>query len=302
MERTGKTLLTMALALAAACGHDTVDETMIGMNTPTAMNEGSASMSDVSAAAWNRLATRQIFFGHQSVGRNILAGMRRVLTDNPQIRLGLVNADDPAAITGPAFIESNIGRNGSPDTKDDAFAALLDRSLGEGYDAVAMYKYCYVDVQAGTDPEELFASYAARVGELHARYPDLAIVHFTLPLRTAQAGIRETLKTLIGRPTQIRLNMKRNRYNELMLERFAGTDPVFDLARIESTRTDGSRAFSSYLGRRVYMLAPELTDDGGHLDEAAQYRVAEELLVFLASLDTSDADVTEVDDIVSLER
>jgi hypothetical protein len=242
------------------------------------------SLRDVSEVEWHALASRRIYFGHQSVGRDIMAGVRRVLQDNRHIPLRVVSADDPQQVEGPAFVEGRIGRNRLPETKSDAFAAVLAGGFGAETNAVAMYKYCYVDVLADTDEEELFRDYVARTDALRAQYPGLTIVHFTLPLHTAPGGILEPLRTMLGMPTQTRLNIKRNRYNELLREHYAGRQPMFDIALIESTRPGGQRAYSRYAGAKVYMLAPEWTRDGGHLTPEAQYRVAEQLLVFLARL------------------
>jgi hypothetical protein len=162
--------------------------------------------------------------------------------------------------------------------------SALANGFGAESGAIAMYKFCYVDVNGDTDPEQLFSEYAAGIEDARDRFPGITFVHFTLPLMTAGEGMGEQIRTRLGRPTQTRLNVIRNRYNDLLRERYAHRDPVFDLALLESTRADGSRASTRYGGREVYMLAPEWTTDGGHLNEDAQYHVAERLLVFLARL------------------
>ncbi len=243
------------------------------------------SLDDISDAQWDALASRRIFFGHQSVGRDIVDGMRRVLDAHPFIALRIVTADHPSLVAGPAFIEARIGRNREPDSKTRAFEAALDAGFGAEPGAIALYKYCYVDVLADTDPDALFAAYARSIDDIRARHPTLTIVHVTMPLQTADDGIVERVKTAAGTATQTRLNHARGRYNALLREHYAGRDPIFDLAAIESTRPDGSRAFTRYRGEAVHMLAPEYTYDGGHLNEAAQDYVAAALLAFLAQLD-----------------
>lgn len=240
------------------------------------------SLSDVDSTAWDGLAERRIFFGHQSVGRNILDGVRRLVDANPQIGLSVVSSTEPAEVHGPALIEGEIGENRYPETKDAAFASALKAGFGDDPGAVAMYKYCYVDMGPQTDPNRLFEEYAAGIERLREEHPGLAFVHFTMPLHQVRTGLIERIATRIGRLTNTALNLKRNRYNELLRQRYGGVDPVFDLALIESTRDDGTRAYSSYKGERVYMLAPEWTEDGGHLTERGQDRAAEQFLVFLA--------------------
>ncbi|HSH45215.1 MAG TPA: hypothetical protein VK966_05140 [Longimicrobiales bacterium] len=290
MIRTMTALLLTGLTLSAGCGSDSTEE------QAQATTMDNTELSEIDAATWKALAQRRIFFGHQSVGRDMMNGMRRVLERHPHIGMAVVGADDPAEVQGPAFIESRIGKNREPGTKKDAFTAVLDGGFGDERGAVAMYKYCYVDMQPHTDPHQLFEDYVGQIETLRERFPGLTIVHFTVPLKTAPTGLKETVKTYLGRSTETALNIKRNRYNQLMRERFAGVDPLFDLALLESTRPDGSRAYSTYRGQKVYMLAPEWTSDGGHLNEEAQVMAAERLLVFLAGLVDVDAGAAELAD------
>lgn len=272
-----------ALAVAACGGAGASSEPEMAMALST------TALTEITDAEWNALASRRIYFGHQSVGRDIMQGVRRVLDENPSIPLRTVQADDPNSVEGPGFIEGQVGQNTQPETKTAGFVSAMENGFADEAGSVAMYKFCYVDVNTGTDPEQLFRDYEAAIDELQRRHPELTVVHFTLPLHLATDGLREQARTLLGRSTQIRLNMIRNRYNELLRERYSGTEPVFDIALLESTRPDGTQAYISYGGRKVYMLAPEWTYDGGHLTDAAQNHVAERLLVFLARMETKES-------------
>lgn len=267
--------LAIALSLSGCGGED--------VSLAPADAQVTRSLADVRPIEWEALAGRRIFFGHQSVGRNIMAGMREVLERNPQIQVRIVQSDDPAAVTGAAFIQANIGRNGDPDSKGDAFRRAMDGGFG-ARGGVAMFKYCYVDVLPGTDVEAMFQDYVKRMEVLQERYPALTMVHVTLPLKRMRTGRREWAKRLLGRSNDMALNAKRNRYNEMLKARYSGIEPIFDLAALESTRADGSRSAVRYQGRTVYTLAAEWTDDGAHLNPAAQRRAAEQLLVLLATL------------------
>lgn len=263
--------------------------------TPGAADDGEmvsrvveTSIASISEAQWKTLAERQIYFGHQSVGRDMMQGVSMVVADHPEIPLRVVSADSTGNADGPAFIDARIGKNREPQSKSAAFLAALDSVPGQE-SAIAMYKFCYVDVNAATDPARLFGDYRATIEEARRRHPGVLIVHMTLPLHTADEGMGERIRTMLGGATQTKLNTIRNRYNELLLEAYGGHDPVFDLARLESTRADGSRAFTKHRGANVYMLAPEWTYDGGHLNDEAKYRVAERFLVFLAQVASQDA-------------
>lgn len=239
-----------------------------------------SALSDVPASAWSQLAARRIFFGHQSVGYNIMAGVDSVLSSHPEIALNVVESA-PTASAG--FYHAKVGRNTAPQSKQDEFAGIVERTpWPDG--GVAMVKLCYVDVHAGTDPKSLFAAYRQKMEDLSARRPQVTLVHFTLPLTAARRSFSHWKNRLLGRATHEDVNAIRNRYNELLLEAYSNREPVFDLAQLESTRPDGSRSFLERGSERVYTLTREYTDDGGHLNTAAQRFVAERFLVFLAGL------------------
>lgn len=277
-------LVAIGMLAAAACGGGTSFESEMAMKLST-----TGKIADVTDAEWAALASRRIYFGHQSVGRDIMLGVRRVLDRNPSIPLRIVQSDDPNRVQGPAFIEGHIGRNTEPQSKTAGFVSAMENGFAAGAGSIAMYKYCYVDVNVRTDPELLFREYETAISELQRENPELTVVHLTLPLHAATGGVREQARTLLGRSTQTRLNMIRNRYNDLMRQRYGATEPIFDIALLESTRADGTQAFTRYGGRKVYMLAPEWTYDGGHLTDEAQDHMAERLLVFLAKLDAEVA-------------
>ncbi len=242
-------------------------------------------ISEVSSRAWQALASRSVFFGHQSVGRDLLRGVERVLRDRPELPIRTVATENPNLEDGPALISARIGRNREPQTKTDAFTAVLRGGFGERPGAIAFYKYCYVDVAPATDPDQLFAAYAESIDAIEREFPALTIGHVTIPLHLAATGLRGRLAEALGRPSQTPLNRGRERFNDLLRQRYEGR--VFDLARLESTARDGGTAGSRRGKETIRMLAPEWTTDGGHLNDEAQYWMAERLLVFLAHLATT---------------
>jgi hypothetical protein len=242
-------------------------------------------------AQWRAIAAKRIYFGHQSVGANILDGIRQLAAGHPGAALRIVSSRDPAAVSGPALIESPVGENGNPRSKDADFVAAMERGFGQA-GGVAMYKYCYVDTDAATNPDQLFAAYQRTAASLRAKYPQLTLVHITLPLTSLTAAAEPPLKRFakqaLGRPTNqdwaAAQNAIRHQYNTSLRAAYLGKAPVFDLARLESTHADGTRCTVTAGGRTVECLAPEWTDDGGHLNAAAQYMVARELLALLAAV------------------
>ena len=147
-----------------------------------------------------------------------------------------------------------------------------------------MFKYCYVDVDEKTDAKALFSRYQQTVAALRAKHPEATVVHTTLPLESADSTLRYYLNTVRGLPTHRTVNVIRNQYNELLRAAYAGKEPIFDLAALESTHADGTRERVAVDGKPSYALAREWTSDGGHLNAAGRRRVAEHLLIALASL------------------
>ena len=269
-----------SLALAASL-------VLLACGSEPSVNPATLAMADQpaapSAAQLARLATRKVFFGHQSVGNNILDGVRALIADGEAPALNIVRAADPSTVPGPAIVEAEIGRNGDPLSKARAFDAALARGLGaEG--GVALYKHCYVDVVPGTDADALFAAYRANMDSLMTRHPEVTFVHVTMPLTTVEPAGKRLVKRLLGRTTAVDLNATRNRFNRLLRQTYASKAPVFDLAALESTRPNGARMFVAQGGDTVYTMAPEWTDDGGHLNPAGQRMVARQFLALLAGL------------------
>ena len=124
-----------------------------------------------------------------------------------------------------------------------------------------------------------------KLSQLKAKYPDMVIIHFTTPLTQRQTGIKASIKKLIGRPIGgVDDNIKRNEYNEMLIKKYEGKEPVLDIAKIESTFPDGTRETFSQDGKSYYSMVPEYTYDGGHLNETGRKKVAEQLLILLANL------------------
>lgn len=241
------------------------------------------SLADLDDASLQRLAARKIYFGHQSVGGNILDGIRDLERAFPRLRLTIVRNSNPAAVPGAAFVESLVGKNGDPASKTASFLAALDAGMGS-QGGIAMYKYCYVDAGADTDVSKMFAQYKAASDLIRAKYPQLTLVHITMPLTVDAGFLKAFVKFLLRRPNERQLQLKRNEFNELLRKEYGGREPIFDLATLESTRLDGRRVFFESGGYRVYSLAPEFTGDGGHLNELGRRIVAEQLLITLARL------------------
>ena len=250
----------------------------------SAKNANINSIENVSTTAWEKLSKKSFYFGHQSVGNNIMAGMQDILNENPQIKLTIMESRDPGITSSGFFIHSRIGKNHEPLTKSNDFYGLMKQGFGNRVD-FAFFKLCYVDIPAGTNIEELFSSYKKGMSILKKLYPETTFIHVTSPVTVVQPGIKAVIKKIMGRPPGgYEANITRNKYNELLRQEYADKEPIFDIAMVEATYMDGSTERFRYKGREYYALIPEYTHDGRHLNEKGRKRVAEELLVFLARL------------------
>jgi len=242
------------------------------------------SIKDVPAEAWQKLAQKKIYFGHQSVGNNILDGVRDVMKENPQVKLNIVELSKLNDFDKPFFAHSGVGKNEDPRSKCEDFADILDQKIAGKAD-IAFFKFCFVDVVPNTDVNKLFAAYKETLVSLKEKYPKVTFVHLTVPLMAAQTGPKVWIKKIIGRAIGgYEDNIKREQFNAMIIKEYSGKEPIFDLARIESTAPDGSRAIFEKDGKTYPRMVPEYTNDGGHLNELGRKIVAEQLLIFLSNL------------------
>ena len=109
-----------------------------------------AQLSEVPDSAWKSLSEKRIFFGHQSVGDNIMAGIGDIQTWDSRIKLKISKLEAATALEKPGFYHSHIGRNEDPKSKVDDFAEKMENGLGNSAD-IAFFKFCYIDVNPSTD-------------------------------------------------------------------------------------------------------------------------------------------------------
>lgn len=244
-----------------------------------------AHASDVDASLrsdFERIAQRKIFFGHQSVGVNLLDGVKQLATMSG-IPVRIVEVKAVSSVEPGTIGHTFVAENGDPLRKLKSF----EQAMGQqptGLD-IALVKFCYVDITANTDVKALFARYRATIEDLKARNPGTAFVHVTTPLTVVQRGAKESLKRLLGRaPHGTIENLRREEYNTLLRETYRGREPLFDLARAESTAPDGTEVSVKWKGSVAPTMAPAYTDDGGHLNATGRLRAARELVSVLAAI------------------
>ncbi|HUQ74285.1 MAG TPA: SGNH/GDSL hydrolase family protein [Burkholderiales bacterium] len=227
-----------------------------------------------------RIAGERIYFAHQSVGGNILEGLQE-LSAAAGVPVRIMEAPSASKLGGPGVGHIFVAENGDPLLKLRNFKS----ALGAGSHAdLALIKFCYVDIDAATDPRALFEQYRKTIDELRAANPRTTLVHVTLPLTTVQTGPKAWIKRALGRaPNGTVGNVKREEYNTLLRRAYSGREPIFDLARVESIDADGTQAKVDWNGAVAPAMVPAYTDDGGHLNRSGRLRAARELVRVLAA-------------------
>jgi hypothetical protein len=271
-------------ALAAVFAVRLMGETIPGdvMIDPKAVDL--SALDRVPAATWEELARKRIYFGHQSVGHDLIAGITDIRGSRPQIQLDVVETADLAGLPGPAFAHSGVGSNTDPESKIRDFVKHIEAAGPAGVD-IAFLKFCYVDVTAATPVEKLFATYKEAMARIERDFPRTTLVHVSVPLTLPQSGLKARVKKLLGRqPEGYEDNRARAAFNAMLRTEYAGKRPFFDLAAAESTLPDGSAVRVEIGSDTIPCLAKCYTSDGGHLNETGRVVVAREALLVLAEL------------------
>jgi hypothetical protein len=237
-------------------------------------------LQEVPSARWQDLARKRIYFGHKSVGAEILAGLADIQRKMPQIRLQVAHGD-PSSLAGKFGIaDSSIGANFDPESKMRDFAAKLE-AAGPGAVDIAMMKFCYVDIDRNTDVAKIFARYKETIASLEQKLPGTTFIHCTVPMTSRYNSLKAYAKRLLGRAQDSASdNRMREELNAMIRAEYSGRQPVLDIAAVESTLPDGNKVTYA----NIPCLAACYTYDGGHLNEPGRRAVAVEFLRVLAGL------------------
>lgn len=237
---------------------------------------GTVSDGDLTTAADTR-----VFFGHQSVGMNILDGVPEVYAARDLPGPEVLETTTPPS--DAKYAHAYIGENTKPDLKMADFETLLADGLGSWAD-VAFMKLCYVDIVAGTDVDAVFTQYQQTMTTVEAAHPGTTFLYMTVPL-TTEPGWKSKIKGLVGRGSSSTAdNAARERFNNLVREAYGDTGRLFDVATLQSTTPSGERVGGSVDGQAYYALYGGYAADSGHLTPEASAMVAEQLLGLIASV------------------
>ena len=250
---------------------------------------GSESYDVASATSdqLERVAGLRIFFGHQSVGGNILDAAPDVFAAAGVTAPEIVESEDPAAASGAVILHSFVGRNRDPLGKIAEFDRIMRSGMGDSVD-VATLKLCYVDIREGDDINAVFEAYRDTMAALERDYPDVTFLYVTVPLTTEFGGplerAKRRVKDILGRDNLFvpAHNVAREEFNALIRAEFGDSGRLFDIAAVQSTGADGTRQIRSHAGSVYFAMEDLLASDPGHLNPDGGAIVASAFLATVA--------------------
>lgn len=247
------------------------------------------SIQEVPETEWEILGNKRIYFGHQSVGYNLIQGVHDVMSQYPQIKLNIIETKDLSQMKGGYFAHSQIGENKKPDSKINEFIEVMEKNSGNPVD-IAFFKFCYVDIHNRTELESVFQLYKNRMGSLINKFPKTQFIHFTVPLTLKQhepdgwlVKVKKTVNWILKKP-DVFDNSFKYEYNDKVRSFYENKNTLFDFAYVESTYPDGRKNIFEKNGKKIEALITEYTDDGGHLNSVGRYHAAESLLLYLVNM------------------
>ena len=223
---------------------------------------------------------KRFFFGHQSVGQNIIEGIHLLTTEIPVSRVDTQKMTDLNIFEKPVIAHAQIGENGEPLSKYEEFKILLDSGIGDRVDIAGM-KLCYLDISGKTDVQDLFHKYKDMVVHIKNRHPKLKIIHIATPLTVKSNPVKDLMKKIMGKENIWReANRNPIRYNNLLRAEYKN-ETVFNLDMIEAFGDD-SPPFETIDNN--YSLDKRFASDWGHMNDLGKKVVAGKFLRFLENV------------------
>lgn len=275
MTKTLSYLFAVLIALAAGCGQQNAE-------SPTPPAASNAIPTTASAQDWQKLSQLKIAFGHQSVGDNVISGIESLAREH-DVTLSVTETRE--AFAAPGLHHFKIGRNGEPRSKLEDFDATMSGDIAGTAD-IALMKLCYMDFDSEANPQQLARDYIAEVDRLASRFPQTTFIPVTAPLTAAQTGPKALIKKLLGKePGGYESNAKRQLFNQTLRQHYANRDVLFDIASLES---GFGKVTVERDGQAIETLNPELTSDGGHLNDQGKHLIGSALVHHLANVARPD--------------
>jgi hypothetical protein len=248
---------------------------------PYGQRAAGTAVTSISGPELDTVRGTRVFFGHQSVGENILDGARTVYADAGVDGPTIVNGRSAPDADGGFILETAIGENGDPLGKIADFDTVMRSGLADHID-VAVMKLCYIDIEADTDVQAVFDAYSSTMAALERDFPEVTFVKTTVPITTQPSGTSQLKQRVRGQGSYgLGTNTARQRLNDMIRAAYAGGH-LADIAAAESTTPESTRVGGTYQDEPYYSLYSEYASDEGHLNDVGSARVATDWLAAVA--------------------
>ena len=263
--------MTAPLLLAAAVGAFALIASACAEQSDNTNMSASQPVS-VTRQEWDAARAHTVFFGHQSIGENILDGLGKLAAKEGWPAFPVVEANGTAHSASPALLHAKVGANGDPSSKVVGFKDAMNSGAAAGAD-IALMKFCFWDIRRDTNVDKVFDEYRATLDELSRKYPDVTFLHATVPLVVKDTDVRAGIRRMLGMgvPTDAD-NATREALNQKIRAEYGRSGRVFDIAALEGPAAES-----------IPFLAKELSSDGAHLNDAGRARVAAGLVKSLSA-------------------
>lgn len=118
---------------------------------------------------------KRIYFGHQSVGVDIMNGVKDLVARAGGVGPAMITVKDSTEVPDAFIADSFVGRNEDPKSKCDDFGRTIASTFKGSLD-IALMKYCYADINVNLDPDTAFAAYVTTLDRLRLEFPGITFV------------------------------------------------------------------------------------------------------------------------------
>jgi hypothetical protein len=106
------------------------------------------------------LDSKKVFFGHASVGYNVIEGIENIKANSDRFKLITVQElKENVVADKPGIYHAKNGKNSFPKTKVEAFRTFLEENKRGSQFDIAFFKFCYVDIHKESNVQEIFDYY-----------------------------------------------------------------------------------------------------------------------------------------------
>jgi hypothetical protein len=261
------------------CGNG-IDEDCDGFDLPCAGDiivggyEVNHDFDGITDECLDLIRTKRILLGTRSIGLVTMAGLRN-LAEDPKYSLTteqywIPNGD---IIPDDTFNDPKLVHFIYILHPTEERWATFESYIRSNYDKVDVAMLYLYSCGYG-EPYTLYEGYTTVFDSLRSDFPNINFVIATHPLDTVASP-------------ETRFNMDAKWYDDTVIENYAGVVPIFDIAGIESTRSDDSICQFEYDGTWYRMLCPEYNTNGDRIHpntEEAVERFGKGIFVLLSKM------------------